>query len=108
MILNLSDETWERVVDALPLELVTELTQMPELPSDRELVAMARRGDDAPEAVRRVRAARDAAIDAQAVTRAQMNDMVRHIRGTGISGPTIARWFGLKSSRVYEILNGQA
>jgi hypothetical protein len=104
MILLLTDETWTRVKDALPPELYDELFASRELPSDRDLIRMARRGD-VPEAVTRVRAMRDAGIEAADQTRAVFNDLIRDIHGAGVPVATIARWFGVNRRRIYDAVS---
>jgi hypothetical protein len=109
MILALTDETWLRLRHALlstpeGADLWRDLTDGVALPPDRELVRLAREGSDPPPAVARVRDARNAGIEAAAQTREEMARMVRHIHGAGVPAAALARWFDLKSSRIYEIL----
>lgn len=108
MILLLTDETWERVRAALPAELFAEIFMAEHaLPSDRELLRMARRDDEAPAEILRVRAMRDAGIEAADQTRAAFNDLIRHVYSTGVRVTTIARWFGVSRRRIYEALESE-
>lgn len=108
--LILTEDTWATMVlalDATPAgrDLLDRLGgDGPALPSDRELVRMARSGEDAPDAVILARAQRDAGIQAAADTRDAMRDMIRHCYGAGVRPVVLMRWFGLKSSRLHEIL----
>jgi hypothetical protein len=112
--LILTEETWATMVlalDATPAgrDLLDRLGGSgPELPSDRELVRMARNGDDAPDAVALARAQRDAGIQAAADTRDAMREMIRHCYDAGVRPAVLMRWFGLKSSRLHEILKTEA
>jgi hypothetical protein len=110
MILLLTDETWVRLQSALRSsptgeELWRDLTDKPKLPPDRELVRLAREGAEPPGAVARVRDARTAGVEAAAQTREELARMVRHVHAAGVPGTALARWFGLNTSRIYEILS---
>lgn len=107
--LILTDSTWTTMVlalDATPAgrDLLDSFGKGPKLPSDRELVRMARNGDDAPEAIALARAQRDAGIQAATDTRLAMEELIRHCHEAGIGPSVLMRWFGLKSSRMHEIL----
>jgi hypothetical protein len=109
MILLLSDDTWAKLVKVLHdsedgLEIVRELSTPPVLPEDRELVRMARAGDPPPPAIERARLRRERAIDASTTTRAELAEMIRHVHGAGVPVVTLSRWFGLRPTRVYEII----
>ena len=107
MILLLTDETWERMRAALPADLFAELfLSEHELPSDRELIRMARRGEVTAE-VERVRAMREAGIEAGAQTRAAFNRLIREVHEAGVQVATIARWFGVDRSSVYNALGSE-
>ena len=108
MILLLTDDTWGRLTSALVTsaegrQLLAELRAGPELPSDRELIRMARHGDT-PEAIARVRAQREAGIEAADQTRAAFDGLIRHVHGAGVQVATIARWFGVDRRRIYSAL----
>lgn len=110
MILLLDDNVWIRMAELLSetdegASLVRELTSKPELPSDRELVRQARAGEPAPAAFARVAARRERAVEAAATTREELAEMVRHVHAAGVGTSAIARWAGLKLTRIYEILN---
>jgi vacuolar-type H+-ATPase catalytic subunit A/Vma1 len=109
MILLLSDETWAKLVIVLDQsdegrEIVRELTERPKLPSDRELVRQARVGGPAPAAIARAAARRERAIEASATTRDELASLVRDIHEAGVGVTAIARWTGLRPTRIYEIL----
>lgn len=109
MILLLTDETWQQMLSALVATdagraVADRLHAQPELPGDRELIRMARHGEPAPAAVTRMREQRDAGRDAAESTRKAMNDLLVHVHGAGVPVATIARWFDLKPSRIYEVL----
>lgn len=107
MILLLTDETWDRVKAALPAELFAELFAAEHaLPSDRELIRMARHGE-VPSEVERIRAMREAGIEAADQTRAAFNDLIRHVHGAGVPVSTIGRWFGVNRRRIYEVLDSE-
>jgi len=109
MILLLTDQSFERVKDALPAELFAELfLAEPELPEDRELVRMARAGEGPPTAIAQVRERRDAGRDAAETTRVAMNEMLIHIHGAGVPVSVLARWFDLKPSRIYEVFHSHS
>lgn len=113
MILLLEDDVWSAIVRHLHesddgLEIVRELTTIPELPDDRELVRMARAGDPPPKAIERARLRRARAIDASTTTRAEMAEMIEHVHGAGVPVTVLSRWFGLKPTRVYEIIGKAA
>lgn len=113
MILLLSDETWkwmERLLDQSDggRALLAELTELPALPEDRELVRMARADEDPPEAVARARDARKAGVEAAAATREAMNELIAHIHAAGVGVTTLSRWFDLRPARIYEILGSKA
>jgi hypothetical protein len=110
MILLLTDETWvqlQAVLRSSPTgeELWRDLTGKPKLPSDRELIRLAREGAEPPPAIARVRDARNAGVEAAAQTREELARMVRHVHAAGVPGTALARWFGLNTSRIYEILS---
>jgi hypothetical protein len=108
MILLLTDETWDRVRAALPAELFAEIFMAEhELPSDRDLIRMARRGDEIPAEILRVRAMREAGIEAADQTRAVFNDLIQHVHGAGVPVATMARWFGVNRRRIYETLESE-
>lgn len=107
MILLLTDETWDRVRAALPAELFAEIFMAEhKLPPDRELIRMARHGE-VPAEIERVRARRQAGIEAAAQTRRAFNDLIRHVHGAGVPTATIARWFGVNRRRIYEALESE-
>jgi hypothetical protein len=104
MILLLSDETWERVREALPADLYAELFLAdPELPADRDLRLMARAGET-PEAFIRARVLREAGIEAAAETRERVAELVRRAYDAGVGPSVLSRWCGLKPTRIHEIL----
>jgi len=110
--LILTDQTWttmQLALDATPAgrDLLDGLGRAPDMPSDRELVRMARSGEPAPPAVVLARAQRDAGIQAAADTRAAMEDLIRHCHAAGVTPAVLMRWFGLKSSRMHEILKSE-
>jgi hypothetical protein len=105
----MSDERWSEIRTALSLTtsgtmLLASLDKTPELPSDRELVALARSGGDPPEVFARAREYRDAGRQAAADTREALEAHVRHAYGAGVRPAVLARWFGLKPSRIHEIV----
>lgn len=107
--LILTDEIWSEL--ELSLEstdrgrrLLAELYETPRLPSDRELVRLARQKDDAPEAFRRAREYRDAARQAGEDTRQVINDLIVHTHGAGVGARVLSEWTGLQESRIYEIV----
>lgn len=107
MILLLTDETWDRLKTALPAELFAELfLSEPTLPSDRELIRMARRGE-VPHEIERVRAMRNAGIEAATQTRVAFNDLIRDVHGAGVPVATIARWFGVDRRSIYNALSSE-
>lgn len=85
--------------------LVRHLTEIPPLPSDRELVRLARAGEPAPAAIARVAARRERAVEAAATTREELAEMVRHVHEAGVGTTALSHWTGLRLSRIYEILN---
>jgi hypothetical protein len=100
---------WARLalaLDATPVgrDLLDEFGTPPELPSDRELVALARTGGDPPERVQLARQYRDAGRQAAIDTRESMEELLIHCYEAGVRVAVLARWFGLKPTRVYEIL----
>jgi hypothetical protein len=107
--LILQDEVFERLLELLGesdegKDLIRSFARGPAMPSDRELVAMARDGSDPPEAVARARAFRDAGRRAAVDTRETMEDVLLHCHGAGVGPAVLMRWFGLNSARTYEVL----
>ena len=107
--LILTDQSWTTMLlalDATPAgrDLVESWGKAPDMPSDRELVRMARNGEEAPAAVKLARAQRDAGIQAATDTREAMEELIRHCHEAGVTPAVLMRWFGLKSSRMHEIL----
>lgn len=107
--LILQDDVFERMLELLSRtaageDLIESFAASPELPSDRELVAMARDGSDPPEAIARSRAFRDAGRQAATDTRESMEKLMLHCHGAGVGPAVLMRWFGLNSARTYEIL----
>lgn len=108
--LILTDETFDQMERALTetargRSVLAAFDNPPELPSDRELVALSRDADaEPPEAIARARDARVAGIQAAEDTRLAMNDLLLHCHGAGVRPVVLSRWFGLKPTRVYEIL----
>jgi hypothetical protein len=108
--LILTDEVFEKLIAALHetelgLEVVRAFSAKPKLPPDRELVALSREPDaEPPEAVARARDARVAGIQAAEDTRLALNELLLHCYGAGVRPVVLSRWFGLKPTRVYEIL----
>lgn len=108
--LILSDETFEQMERALGESargraVLDAFDHPPELPSDRELLALSRVPDaEPPEAVARARDARVAGIQAAEDTRLALNELLIHCYGAGVRQVVLARWFGLKATRVSEIL----
>jgi hypothetical protein len=108
MILLLSDETWERVsatLEAHEPKLLWDLTAVPALPEDRELVRMSRNGAT-PEAFTRAAALRQAGVEAAASTRERLAELVREAHAAGVGAAVLSRWAELKPTRIYEILEG--
>jgi urease accessory protein UreF len=109
--LILNDDTYARMIGALSqtdegTSLLRAFATPPELPSDRELVALSREPEaEPPEAVARAAAARVAGIQAAEDTRLAMNELLLHCHGAGVRPVVLSRWFGLKPTRVYEILD---
>jgi hypothetical protein len=108
--LVMTDERWAQLVlalDATPTghTLLDEFGRAPELPSDRELVALARNGGDPPAAIALAKAYRDAGRQAATDTRLQLEELVKDAHAAGVGPAQLARWFGLKPTRVYEILD---
>jgi hypothetical protein len=48
---------------------------------------------------------RNAGVEAAAQTRDELARMVRHVHAAGVPGTALARWCGLNTSRIYEILS---
>lgn len=111
MILLIDDQTWRQMTSVLVATdagraLAERLNAVPELPEDRELVRMARAGDPPPKAVERARLRRERAIEASQTTRSELADLLLHVHGAGVPVATLSRWFGLKQTRIYEIIGG--
>jgi hypothetical protein len=109
--LILTDERWTTMVlalDATPAgrDLLDSLGAEPELPDGAELRAVARAGGEPPDAIKRARAYRDAGRQAAVDTRETMNELVRYAYEQGVRPVVLARWFGLKPTRIYEITEG--
>jgi hypothetical protein len=107
--LLLQDEVYERLLETLGeseagKDLIRTFRRKPRLPPDRELVSVSRDGGDPPEAVTRARDYRDAGRQTAIETRETMEDMLRHCYGAGVRPVVLSRWFGLKPTRVYEII----
>lgn len=108
--LILQDDVFEDLMQVLGEsergeDLIRRFARGPAMPSDRELVALAREKDsDPPEAIARARAFRDAGRQAAADTRERMEELLLYCHGAGVGPATLMRWFGLNSSRTYEIL----
>lgn len=111
--LLLQDDVFDQLLETLGesetgRDLIRTFGRKTRLPSDRTLVAMSRNGDDPPEAIARARDYRDAGRQTAIDTREAMEDMLRHCYGAGVRPAVLSRWFGLKPTRVYEIISPSA
>jgi hypothetical protein len=112
--LILTDENFERLLDVLGeseagADLIRAFSAKPQLPPDRELVALGRdKNTTPPEAVALARAYRDAGRQAAEDTRESMEELLLYCHGAGVRPVTLGQWFGLKMTRVYEIFSRAA
>jgi hypothetical protein len=108
--LILSDELFEKLEYALTgsargravLEAMSE--PLPALPSNEELILLARKKGDAPERIARVRAYRDAGLQASEDTRSELNDLVVECYRAGVGVRQLSRWSGLSEAWIYELV----
>lgn len=107
--LLLTDEVWSEIELTLEASdrgrrVLKVLHSAPRLPSDHELVRLARLKADPPEAFARAAAFRDAARVAGEDTRETMNDLILRAHKAGVGPRMLSRWSGLQESRIFEIL----
>lgn len=109
--LILTDDTYELLISALEVgdavesrEVLTRFGRKDKLPSDRDLVAMARRGDDAPSAVTLAVQRRDAGRQAAADTREDLKRLLLELHAAGVQPSVLKAWFGYSNSQLFSIL----
>ena len=110
--LILTDEAYKRLTDALTSSeagwsVLREFERAPEaaLPSDRDLIRLARTNGESPAVFERARQYRDAGRQAATDTRLEMERLIRHAHGAGVGPSVLSRWFGLKPTRIWEIVS---
>jgi hypothetical protein len=107
--LILSEETFHLLLDALDQsddgrEVLARFEAATPMPPDRELVAMARRGDDAPAAIANARERRDAGRQAERDTRLELERLLHYTHAAGVQPSVLMTWFGYNNSRLFQLL----
>src|SRR4051794_41763717 len=101
--LLLTDEIWAELELSLEASdrgrrVLAQLYAEPRLPSDRELVRLARQRADAPEAFERAREVRDAAPQAGEDTPLAMNDLILRAHAARVGPRGLSKWARLQEA----------
>jgi hypothetical protein len=109
--LILTDERYEQLLHVLGQTRggrdILAAVPEPALPADRDLIAADRGGDGPPDLIAQLVSLRHESWDLNASTRERIEALLLHCYAAGVRPVTLGRWFGLRPSRVYEILGGK-